>query len=489
MTPIAFDRATMLGRLADETFDVLVVGGGITGAGVALDAASRGLRTALVETGDFASGTSSKSLQARPRRPALPPAARGRASSTRPWPSASGCASNAPHLVRVLPFLIPILDQGRRRAAEGGPGAGHRRCGCTTSPAGARIGKLHQRLTEDEALAHMPTLPAERLASAYLYYDARADDARLTPGRGAHGGRDHGAVVANYATLSRPAQGRRRAGDRRRAVEADGERVRRAPSRRRQRRRRVGRRGARPRRGRATPTASARPRGSTSPSRGRRCAPTSPPSSPCRRTGGQPLRRAVGRARLHRHHRHRLRRPARRPAVHARRHRLRAAGAQRLGDDRGHRARRARHLGRAAAAGQERGERPHRRPLPPAQGDARRPSGVVTVTGGKLTTYRRMAADTVDEVVGRCSSAGGRSRTEPRPAAAAPTASCEAAARRARRRPPRTAATAARRRTVEALIAGRARARPSRSCRASPTCGPRPSTRPATRWPSPSTTS
>ena len=46
---------------ADEEFDVLVVGGGITGAGVALDAASRGLRTALVEQGDFASGTSSKS--------------------------------------------------------------------------------------------------------------------------------------------------------------------------------------------------------------------------------------------------------------------------------------------------------------------------------------------------------------------------------------------------------------------------------------------
>src|SRR6266516_8059262 len=56
-----FDRAAALRRLADERFDVLVVGGGITGAGVALDAASRGLRTALVERDDFASGTSSKS--------------------------------------------------------------------------------------------------------------------------------------------------------------------------------------------------------------------------------------------------------------------------------------------------------------------------------------------------------------------------------------------------------------------------------------------
>jgi glycerol-3-phosphate dehydrogenase len=56
-----FERAPSLRRLAEERFDVLVVGGGITGAGVALDAASRGLRTALVERDDFASGTSSKS--------------------------------------------------------------------------------------------------------------------------------------------------------------------------------------------------------------------------------------------------------------------------------------------------------------------------------------------------------------------------------------------------------------------------------------------
>src|SRR3990172_708169 len=56
-----FDRAAMLGRLADETFDGLVIGGGIPGAGCAPDAASRGLRTALVERDDFASGTSSKS--------------------------------------------------------------------------------------------------------------------------------------------------------------------------------------------------------------------------------------------------------------------------------------------------------------------------------------------------------------------------------------------------------------------------------------------
>jgi len=60
-TDTRFDRADMLRRLESESFDVLVIGGGITGVGVALDAASRGLATALVEANDFASGTSSKS--------------------------------------------------------------------------------------------------------------------------------------------------------------------------------------------------------------------------------------------------------------------------------------------------------------------------------------------------------------------------------------------------------------------------------------------
>ena len=58
---VPFQRATMIEQLRDREFDVLVVGGGITGCGIALDAVTRGLRTALVERDDFASGTSSKS--------------------------------------------------------------------------------------------------------------------------------------------------------------------------------------------------------------------------------------------------------------------------------------------------------------------------------------------------------------------------------------------------------------------------------------------
>src|SRR5262244_961996 len=103
-------RRSNLDRMSREEFDVAVIGGGITGAGVALDAASRGLRTALVEKGDFASGTSSKSSklvhgglrylqqgEVRLVYEALAERQRLR--------------NNAPHLVRVLPFLIPILTR------------------------------------------------------------------------------------------------------------------------------------------------------------------------------------------------------------------------------------------------------------------------------------------------------------------------------------------------------------------------------------------
>ena len=57
------DRTSIVKSLDKENFDLLVIGGGITGAGIALDAASRGLQVALVEKGDFASGTSSKSTK------------------------------------------------------------------------------------------------------------------------------------------------------------------------------------------------------------------------------------------------------------------------------------------------------------------------------------------------------------------------------------------------------------------------------------------
>jgi len=195
----AFDRTSALARLADDDFDVLVVGGGITGAGCALDAATRGLRTALVERDDFASGTSSKSSKLvhgglrylqqrefqlvyenlRERQLAL---------------------KNAPHLVRVLPFLIPILSRDGlidRRVARALGGA----MWMYDLTGGIRIRKRHERITADEALGHMPTLRRANLASAYIYYDCRADDARLTLGI-ARTAAANGAVVANHARVT-----------------------------------------------------------------------------------------------------------------------------------------------------------------------------------------------------------------------------------------------------------------------------------------------
>jgi glycerol-3-phosphate dehydrogenase len=221
MTPAVFDRAEALQQLGDTTFDVLVIGGGITGAGVALDAASRGLRTALVERDDFASGTSSKSskmvhgglryLQNGDAR-LVYQALRERQRLRR----------NAPHLVRILPFLIPLFSKDGLINAKVARALGTAMWMYDLT-GGARIGKLHKRLKKGEAVAHMPTLPEERLAGAYLYYDAGADDARLTLTLARTAALDHGAVVANHAGVVELIQEEGRTVGA--VVEADGRRI------------------------------------------------------------------------------------------------------------------------------------------------------------------------------------------------------------------------------------------------------------------------
>ncbi len=188
-------------RLADERFDVLVVGGGVTGAGVALDAASRGLKVALVEKSDFASGTSSKSskmihgglryLQQREFRLVYENLA-----------ERQRLLENAPHLVSPLPFLIPLF---------GRDGVVSKAVARSYSTAlwlydltgGLRIGARHKRVTKNQALAHLPTLATDHLVAGFLYYDARADDARLTLTLARTAALEHGAVVANYTPVVR----------------------------------------------------------------------------------------------------------------------------------------------------------------------------------------------------------------------------------------------------------------------------------------------
>jgi len=195
------NRDEALGQLAQTTFDVVVVGGGITGVGCALDAASRGLRTALVERDDFASGTSSKSsklvhgglryLQQGDIRLVYEALA-----------ERQRLRRNAPHLVKALPFLLPVFTGKGGVISKKLSRALGSAMWMYDLTGGARIGKLHKRISPDEAHAHMPTLRRDRLAPSYLYYDAEADDARLTLAVAQTAAVDFGAVVVNRAAVA-----------------------------------------------------------------------------------------------------------------------------------------------------------------------------------------------------------------------------------------------------------------------------------------------
>src|SRR5947209_10610665 len=174
----ARQRERNLERLASEPFDLLVIGGGITGAGVALDAAGRGLRTALVERGDFAAGTSSRSsklvhgglryLQQKEYRLVYEALA-----------ERQRLLDNAPHLVHPLPFLIPLFGRDgvvNQTVAKAYSSA----LWLYDATGGVRIRKRHKRLSLEDTQAHFPSLRTERLVAGFLYWAARTDDARLT---------------------------------------------------------------------------------------------------------------------------------------------------------------------------------------------------------------------------------------------------------------------------------------------------------------------
>ena len=161
----------------DEGLDVLVVGGGVTGAGIALDAASRGLRTGIVEMGDWASGTSSWSsklvhgglrylyqLNFALVHEAL--TERGRLLST-----------TAPHLVKAQPFLWPLKHHYERSYSAVGVGmydalalAGSR---------GRKTVPIQRHLGRKGTSALAPSLDTSGLAGSIRFFDARVDDARL----------------------------------------------------------------------------------------------------------------------------------------------------------------------------------------------------------------------------------------------------------------------------------------------------------------------
>jgi glycerol-3-phosphate dehydrogenase len=182
-------RAAPLARLADETFDVLVIGGGATGLGAAVDAASRGYRTALIEADDFASGTSSRSTKLihggvrylqQGNIGLVREALRERAT----------LRSNAPHLIADLAFVLPAYNPFELAYYGAGLAAYDLLGGGSGFPRSRVVGAARAR-------AMIPALASHRLRGAVVYHDGQFDDARLaiTLARTAV---DHGAAVANY---------------------------------------------------------------------------------------------------------------------------------------------------------------------------------------------------------------------------------------------------------------------------------------------------
>jgi len=188
-------RAGYLDRFRREAFDLVIIGGGITGAGIARDAAMRGLSVALLEKGDFAAGTSSKSskmihgglrylkqLQIRLVKESL----RER----------EVLLKIAPHLVHPFPYILPVYkgsSDGRLRLKLG--------LMAYDMLAGSRRVERHKMFSADEVLKIEPTLRRDGLRGGFRYFDCLVDDARLTLITIRSAAR-HGAAVVSYAEVT-----------------------------------------------------------------------------------------------------------------------------------------------------------------------------------------------------------------------------------------------------------------------------------------------
>jgi glycerol-3-phosphate dehydrogenase len=168
------DRA----RLPDEVVDVVVIGGGVTGAGAALDAASRGLSVAVLEARDWAAGTSSRSSKLihgglryleQFAFPLVHEALHERARLVQ---------TIAPHLVTPLPFLLPLTAPVWQRAYYGAGVALYDVLGAAL--AADRGIPTHRHLSRRATLEAFPALRGDAVHGAIRYWDAQVDDARHT---------------------------------------------------------------------------------------------------------------------------------------------------------------------------------------------------------------------------------------------------------------------------------------------------------------------
>lgn len=190
----SYDRKQNISQMQDEVFDLAIIGGGITGAGVARDAASRGMKVALVEAKDFASGTSSKSsklihggirylenlefhlvFEALAERRLL--------------------FEIAPHLVHPLRFVLPLYKGGRVGMTKLGLGMW-----LYDALALFDVPEMHERLDAEGTCSRISILNSQDLLGSYVYSDAYMDDDRLVI-ETLRSASAYGAKIANYVSV------------------------------------------------------------------------------------------------------------------------------------------------------------------------------------------------------------------------------------------------------------------------------------------------
>lgn len=188
------DREAIIDTFKKEAFDLIVIGGGITGGGIALDAASRGLKVALLEKGDFASGTSSKSTK-------LIHGGLRYLKQFDFWLVKEVGSERAivhhlaPHLVLPEKMLLPLIENGSY-------GKWLTSIGLKVYDILAQVSGDDKRkmLEKKEALSLEPLLPKKILKGAGYYAEYRTDDARLTI-ENIKTSLQYGALALNYAEI------------------------------------------------------------------------------------------------------------------------------------------------------------------------------------------------------------------------------------------------------------------------------------------------
>lgn len=187
------DRSVVFARLEAETFDLLVIGAGITGCGIARDAALRGLRVALIDANDIASGTSSRSSKL--VHGGMRYLASGQVNVVKEAATERKTLRRiAPHLARTMPFIVPAPSRGAMLKLK------------AAMVAYEQLGEVdkaerHTAWDLDRLHAEEPVLRTEDLHGAIVYPEYLTDDARLTLAN-ARSAAASGAAIATYAAVT-----------------------------------------------------------------------------------------------------------------------------------------------------------------------------------------------------------------------------------------------------------------------------------------------